>query len=186
MNTYGKVWAIERDRNATTSLSSSAQMRLTSGFGDAGLNAQDTDKVVGLSAGGVVHARPASPPPAELGRCGDGLQIVVPSARMYGSMLAASSRTVAGSTPGNSAHRSNGAAIGRPKSASAPAGWNRAWTWSWTSASLWSPTGGAPHGGRAVPACRRLREALDAAAGARYSRGGRRRRVPEQVSTTCR
>jgi hypothetical protein len=42
----------------------------------------------------------------------------VPSARIYGSMLAASSRTVTRSTPSSSAHRSSGAAIGRPKSAS--------------------------------------------------------------------
>lgn len=46
------------------------------------------------------------------------LQILVPSARMYGSVLAASSRTVARSTPSSSAHRSSGAAIGRPRSGS--------------------------------------------------------------------
>jgi hypothetical protein len=46
------------------------------------------------------------------------LQTSVPSAQMYGSTLAASSRAVARSTPSSSAHRSNGAAIGRPKSAS--------------------------------------------------------------------
>jgi hypothetical protein len=43
---------------------------------------------------------------------------LVPSVRMYGSTLAASSRTVAGSTPSSSAHRSSGAAIGRPTSRS--------------------------------------------------------------------
>jgi hypothetical protein len=46
------------------------------------------------------------------------LQILVPSARTYGSTLAASSETVARSTPSSSAHRSSGAAIGRPRSES--------------------------------------------------------------------
>jgi hypothetical protein len=46
------------------------------------------------------------------------LQILVPSARRYGSTLAAASEMVAGSTPSSSAHCSSGAAIGRPKSGS--------------------------------------------------------------------
>jgi hypothetical protein len=46
------------------------------------------------------------------------LQILVPSARRYGSTLAASSRTVARSTPSSSAHCCSGAAIGRPTSRS--------------------------------------------------------------------
>jgi len=46
------------------------------------------------------------------------LQILVPSARRYGSTVAASVRTVANSTPSNWAHRSSGAAIGRPRSGS--------------------------------------------------------------------
>jgi hypothetical protein len=46
------------------------------------------------------------------------LQTSVPSAQMYGSTLAANSRAGARSTPSSSAHRSNDAAIGRPKSAS--------------------------------------------------------------------
>ena len=45
-------------------------------------------------------------------------QILVPSARRYGSTVAASSRTVASSTPSSWAHRSSGAAIGRPWSGS--------------------------------------------------------------------
>src|SRR6266511_4359519 len=46
------------------------------------------------------------------------LQILTPSARMYGSTSAATLRTVARSTPSSVAHCSSGAAIGRPKSGS--------------------------------------------------------------------
>ena len=46
------------------------------------------------------------------------LQILVPSARRYGSTAAASPRTVGRSTPSSWAHRSSGAAIGRPRSGS--------------------------------------------------------------------
>src|SRR5215208_1068325 len=46
------------------------------------------------------------------------LQILVPSARRYGSTLAASVQTVARSTPSSSAHCASGAAIGRPKAGS--------------------------------------------------------------------
>jgi hypothetical protein len=46
------------------------------------------------------------------------LQILVPSARRYGSTFVAASRMVARSTPSSSAQRSSGAAIGRPTSGS--------------------------------------------------------------------
>ena len=44
----------------------------------------------------------------------------VPSARTYGSTVAATSWTVARSTPSSWAHRSSGAAIGRPQARFVP------------------------------------------------------------------
>src|SRR4029453_12944335 len=43
------------------------------------------------------------------------LQVLVPSAQMYGFSLTAVLRRLARSTPSSSAHRSSGAAIGRPR-----------------------------------------------------------------------